>query len=693
MKQYATRPGHRYPFGATHDPQGTNFAIWGRFATSVQLLLYGKADSPDPFQVITLDPDVNRTYYAWHVYVEKLPPGIFYGWRMDGPGNTQSTGLRFDRQKVLLDPWAVAVTDTLWDRRAAIRPGDNSSCSMRGIVLKDDRYDWEGDRPLNHSLEQAVIYELHVGGFTRHPSAAVAHPGTFAGVIEKIPYLKALGITDVELMPVTAFDRQDVPWGAAARGLKNYWGYSPHSFLSPHPGYCIAPEHGSHRHQFRDMVKAFHQAGIGVILDIVLNHTAEGGADGPTINFKGLSNIGFYILDRNDRRIYQDYTGCGNTVNCNNPVVSNFLVDTLEYWVREMHVDGFRFDLASILVRGEDGKPMSHPPTPWSIEFSRVLSNTIIIAEAWDAGGLYQVGDFPGFRWAEWNGDYRDVIRRFVRGDKGLVGQVATRISGSSDLYEAEGRLPFNSINFVTCHDGFTLYDLVSYNRKHNYANGENNQDGSDNNLSWNCGVEGATANASILALRRKQAKNFVAILLLSQGVPMLLAGDEILRTQTGNNNCYCQDNELSWFDWTMTEQHHTMLRFVTQMIAFRKRHPCLMRTRFLTGHKSAGARLPDIIWHGTKLSEPLWHDPDAQILACTLAGQHADDEDLHIIYNMSDDAVTMPLPQLPDRSWYRALDTRQRAPADIIEPVDQPRMKEYQYDVSPRTVVVFESR
>jgi isoamylase len=693
LKKYLTQSGHRFPFGATFDSQGTNFSVWGRFATRVELLLYERSDSTTPFQVIELDPEVNKTFYAWHVYVRGLAAGTCYGWRMDGPGDTRSTGFRFDKHKVLLDPWARAVTCELWDRRRACLPGDNGAFSMRGIVLGDDPYDWEGDAPLNHPMAQAVICELHVGGFTRHPTSRVTRPGTFAGVIEKIPYLKALGITDIELMPVMAFDAQGVPAGAAARGLSNYWGYSTHSFFSPHPGYVDSPEKGTHRKEFRDMVKALHQAGIGVILDVVFNHTAEGDEEGPTINFKGMANQGFYHLDPGDRSIYRDYTGCGNTVNCNMPVVSDFLVDCLEYWVQEMHVDGFRFDLASVLVRDPNGDPMYFAPTPWRIEFSNILANTAIIAEAWDAAGLYQVGDFPGFRWSEWNGRYRDVIRRYVRGDRGLIGDVASRVSGSSDLYEQEGRLPGNSVNFVTCHDGFTLCDLVSYNEKHNDANGENNHDGNNDNLSSNHGAEGETNDAEILSFRSRQAKNFMAILLLSQGVPMILAGDEVLRTQQGNNNGYCQDNELNWFDWDLTEKHRGMLRFVTKMIAFRKRHPCLMRKHFLKNETEKDTRVPDVIWHGTKLNEPLWNDPDAQILAYTLGRQSEAEEDLHIIFNMSDNGAEMPLPPLSGRVWHLAVDTAQPSPGDIFEPADQPRMKDFTCSVSMHSVVVFESR
>ena len=395
----------------------------------------------------------------------------------------------------------------------------------------------EADEPLARPQQNAIIYELHVGGFTSHPSSGVAHPGTFDGLIEKIPYLKALGITHVELLPIMAFDEQDVPPDTAALGLENYWGYSTHSFFSPHPGYCVTPEQGTHQREFRDLVKALHRAGIGIILDVVFNHTAEGGEGGPIINFKGLENGVFYHLDAADKRIYRDYTGCGNTVNCNHPIVASFILNCLEYWVREMHVDGFRFDLASAMARGEDGHPLRDAPLIWGIELSEQLAATKLIAEAWDAVGLYQLGNFPGFRWAEWNGRYRDLIRGFVRGDRGLISEVATRISGSPDFYQPQHRLPINSINFVTCHDGFTLHDLFSYETKHNHANGEDNRDGHNENISSNCGVEGDTADPQILALRRQLAKNTTAILLLSQGVTMLLAGDEVLRSQRGNNN------------------------------------------------------------------------------------------------------------------------------------------------------------
>ncbi len=692
MKQYKISAGQRFPFGVTADKRGTNFSIWGLRSTGAELLLFESPQSREPFQVVKLDPVENRTYYSWHVYIEGLPPGIHYVWRLDGPDDTRKSGLRFDRQKGLIDPTVRAVSDLLWDRKLASRPGDNIASSMRGIVVSDDGYDWEGDEPLSRAPEQSVIYEMHVGGFTRHFSSGVKHPGTFSGVIEKITYLKSLGITDVELMPVMAFDEQDVAEAARARGLRNCWGYSTHSFFSPHPAYCVSPEKGTHVREFRDMVKALHRAGIGIIMDVVLNHTAEGGADGPTINFKGLGNAGFYHLAPDDRSIYLDYTGCGNTVNCNFPIVTAFLIECLEYWVNEMHVDGFRFDLASVLVRGYEGKPLHYAPMPWHIELSDVLGNTRLIAEAWDAGGLYQVGDFPGFRWAEWNGRYRDVIRRFVRGDPGLIGEAATRLSGSSDLYESEGRLPVNSINFITCHDGFTLRDLVSYNVKHNEANGEANRDGSDDNASWNCGVEGESDIPEVLAMRRRQAKNFVAILLLSQGVPMILSGDEVFRTQLGNNNCYCQDNEMSWLDWRLMEENDDIFRFVTRMISFRKRHPSLMRKQFLSGRRGRGG-LQDVTWHGLKLNDPRWGDPAAQVLAYTLAGTGETEEQLHVMLNMSDGPVQMELPTVSGRNWYRVVDTSQPSPVDIFEVADEPKVEGNAYSLAARSVAVLEGR
>jgi isoamylase len=685
---YEVSPGDWEKGGASIRPRGVNFCVFTRFAERVELLLFEGADSKTPFQTVSLDPRINRTFFFWHVLVKGLPVGTYYCWRAHGPSDTKESGCRYDPRKALIDPWAATIDERLWDRKAACGLGDNVATAMRSQVVVDD-YDWETDEPLHVPLHDAVIYELHVGGFTRHGSSGVAHPGTFEAVVEKIPYLKALGITHVELMPVMAFDTQDVPPNTAALGLENYWGYSTHSFYAPHPDYSVDPQ--SARNEFRDMVKALHKADIGVILDVVFNHTAEGGADGPTISFKGLGNEIFYHLDPFDKRIYRDYTGCGNTVNCNHPMVTRFLIDCLEYWVQEMHVDGFRFDLASALARGEDGSPQYHAPFLWSTELSPVLGRAHIIAEAWDAAGLYQVGDFSGYRWAEWNGRYRDVIRGFVRGDKGLVAEAATRMAGSSDLYAHQGRLPINSINFVTCHDGFTLADLVSYEHKHNQANGEDNRDGHDHNLSSNYGTEGDTNDGGILTLRHRQARNFIGILMLSQGVPMLLAGDELLRSQRGNNNGYCQNNELSWLDWGLAERNRDMLDFTRAMIAFRHRHPTLSRERFLTGEPDADQTIPDIRWHGRELGEPGWDDPDGRTLAFTLAGTHAGEPVLHVMLNMEEWAEDFAIPDLPGIGWGLAIDTS-REPW-FFDPLDGPSEARSRYRLPDRTLVVLEGQ
>lgn len=689
-KQYQFKPGQTYPSGSIASKGGVNFSIFSRNATSCELLLFKTSTCPQPFQTISLDQNNHSTFYSWHIFVIGLPSGTWYNWRIDGE-NTDKSGLCFDRDKLLIDPWAKVVSDTNWDRWAACQGGDNQKTAMRCMVTSDD-YDWQGDQPLAISGEKAIIYELHIGGYTKHPSAKVKNPGTFLGLIEKIPYLKKLGITHVELLPVMAFDRQDVPHSTASLGLQNYWGYSTHSFFSPHPGYCTTPDKGTHIDEFRDMVRALHCAGIGVILDVVYNHTAEAGSGGPSINFRGIGGSVFYHHDRTDRAILHDYTGCGNTVNANNPLVSAFIVNSLEYWVNNMHVDGFRFDLASALARGEGGDVLEDPPVLWSIELSRQLSQTKLIAEAWDAAGLYQVGSFPGHRWAEWNGKYRDVLRQVLRGDGGIIQELATRIAGSSDLYQHQARLPINSINFITCHDGFTLYDLFSYNDKHNEANGEENRDGCNNNISYNNGVEGDTSNPQIIARRRQQVKNAFAVLLLSEGVPMLLAGDDMLHTQGGNNNCYCQDNELSWLDWDKAAANPDIFRFVQQMIALRKRHSAIMRRRFLTG-KIGNRGIADIAWHGARLGKPLWDDPNTRLLAFTLAGVTSDESDLYVAINMSEQAATVELPPIAGRIWHLAVDTQQISPLDIACPDQQIPVVAMDYQIGGKTVLVLENK
>ncbi|PRY19818.1 glycogen debranching protein GlgX [Pseudosporangium ferrugineum] len=670
---YRTSRGRHHPLGACPDDGGVNFAVFSEHATAMQLMLFERHDSTEPYQIITLDPEANRTFAVWHVRVEGLPAPAFYGLRVFGPENVP--GLRFDPDKVLIDPYARGISRTLWDRGAACRSGDNAALSLRSVVVDTGGYDWEGDAPLGRPMEDLVIYETHVGGFTRSPSSGVRRPGTFAAVAEKIPYLRELGVTAIELLPVFDFDD--------STGHTNYWGYSTAGYFAPHAGFCVAPEAGTHVREFRDMVKALHAAGIEVILDVVFNHTDEGNQLGPLFSFAGLDNPNYYYLDPGDPRYYYDYSGCGNTLMANHPIVTKMIVDCLEYWVREMHVDGFRFDEAAVLTRGARGELLDEPPVVWQIELSETLADTKIIAEAWDAAGAYEVGRYPGYRWAEWNGRYRDTMRRFVKGDPGIVGDVATRLTGSADLYQPRGHRPINSVNFITCHDGFTLADLVSYDVKHNEANGEGNRDGNDDNASWNCGAEGPTDDPEIRALRIRQMKNFAALLLLSRGVPMLLAGDEVGRTQQGNNNAYCQDNEISWLDWSLAGTNAELLSFWQRMIAFRRAHPSLQQPVY---------DRPSVSWHGTRLDQPRWDDPDARALACTLSGIDGD-ASLHIIANMYWAPLDFELPALPGLDWARAVDTSLATGADVAEPGAEPVVDAATCTAGGRSVIVLISR
>jgi len=506
-------------------------------------------------------------------------------------------------------------------------------------------------------------------------------------MIEKIPYLQALGITAVELLPVCEFDDSDISLGTAGKAIRNYWGYSTLGFFSPHSGYCVDRDAVSHMNEFRDLVKALHKAGIEVILDVVFNHTDEGSELGPTQSFRGIDNRTFYLLDPNNPAVYLNYSGAGNTVNANHPLPQKFIVDCLRYWVEEMHVDGFRFDEGAILARGEDGTPLVHPPVIWQIELEDALADTKLIAEAWDAAGLYQVGHFPGDRWAEWNGRYRDDVRRFVKGDPGLTGAIAWRLGGSADVYQARGQSPENSINFVTVHDGFTLNDLVSYDDKHNEANGEGNRDGINENLSWNCSFEGPTSDPGIAALRTRQIKNFVTILMLSRGVPMLLGGDEMRRTQAGNNNAYNQDNATSWFDWTMAETNQDVLRYVQRMIAFRRAHPALRRPHFYRGEVNERG-LADITWHGTKLGSPGFDDPEGRALACTIAG-FGRDADVHVMMNMFWEPLAFEVLIDPQRAWHIAVDTFLPRPHDIPDESQRPPFNRSLCTVQGRSIVI----
>jgi glycogen operon protein len=675
--------GRTFPLGATVVDGGVNFSVFSRHASAIELLLFDGTRDAEPARVISLDAPRHRTYHYWHAFVPGLGAGHVYAYRAVGPFDP-ARGLRFDPAKVLLDPYgrAVVVPDG-YDRFAASRPGDNAKVAMRSVVVNPDIYDWEGDTPLRRPFTTTVIYEMHVAGFTRHPSSGVAPEkrGTYAGLIDKIPYLHDLGITAVELLPVFQFDAQDSP-----PGLTNYWGYSPVSFFAPHAGYSSRADALGPVDEFRDLVKALHRAGIEVILDVVYNHTAEADHDGPTLSFRGLDNETYYLLEP-DRARYADYTGTGNTLNANEAVVRRLIVDSLRYWVREMHVDGFRFDLASVLSRDESGRPLSRPPVLWDIESDPVLAGTKLIAEAWDAAGLYQVGSFGGDAWQEWNGKFRDDVRRFLKSDNGAVLAFGYRCFGSPDLYADKERGPEQSINFVTSHDGFTLNDLVSYNAKHNEANAESGRDGSDANLSWNCGVEGPTTDPDIERLRRRQVKNFLAITLLSIGVPMLLMGDEFRRTQGGNNNAYCQDNELSWFDWRLLERHRDIQRFVK----------ILVRRRRLLGDtpEMQGASLNQILRqaeihpHGVRLGAPDL-SAESHSLAVTVRGPGGAAL-FHVMFNAYWEPLTFELPPFTPvvhESWRRWIDTSRDAPDDIADDFG-PSVEGPAYAVQARSLVV----
>lgn len=666
-KIFEIEKGRPHPLGATPNDLGVNFSVFSENATGVELLLFKKATDKKPQQIISLDSEHHNTFHFWHVFVKGLKAGTYYAYRVDGP-NDLSQGHRFNKKKVLIDPYSRGITKYLWERRYALGDGRNLEQSMRSVVIDLGHYDWEDDKPLNRPINQTIIYEVHVGGFTKAPNSKCRFPGTFSALTEKIPYLKSLGITAVELMPVFDFDETQVlrklPEGVH---LRDFWGYNTLSFFAPHSGYCFSPMEGSHIKEFRDMVKALHKEGIEVILDVVFSHTGESNHEGPTINFKGFDNSIYYYLVENNKQYYMDYSGCGNTLNCNHPIVQKFILDCLEFWVDKMHVDGFRFDEASILSRGEDGSPLRHPPVLWQIELSERLANTKIIAEAWDAAGLYQVGYFPGYRFGEWNGIYRDEVRKFIRGDAGLANAVASKISGSSDIYQSSGRLPINSVNFITSHDGFTLNDLTSYNQKHNEANGENNQDGINENYSNNYGVEGVTDDQTTNEFRDKMIRNFVTILMLSRGVPMILYGDEIKRTQEGNNNAYCQDNKLSWFDWDNVNKEKGILRFFTKIIDFRKKHRSLCHKQFFSG-KINSRGLADISWHGVKLNSPGWDNPQCRVLSFTIGG-FKDDQDIHGIVNMDDRDCEFELPPVPGRRWFKTIDTSAQSPDDIADP------------------------
>ncbi|MGB5686433.1 MAG: glycogen debranching protein GlgX [Candidatus Electrothrix sp.] len=662
--------GSPQPLGATVTPTGINFALFSRHADKVTLVL-GVKDACDSSRFeIPLDPKFHKTGDIWHIQISGLPPYLRYGYKLSGPEEPRTRGLTYDDSMIMLDPYAKEVRSPRWGQdRSSI---NHQTCGL--IPL--DIYDWEGDRPLNIPLQDTVIYEMHVRGFTQDSSSQCSFPGTFKGICEKIDYIKELGITAVELMPVTEFDETECLFSNPETGekLRNYWGYSPLSFFAPKASYSSDSAHPLR--EFRDMVKALHKAGIEVILDIVFNHTSEGGWGGPTTSFRGIDNPIYYLLDPQTKE-YLNFSGCGNTCNCNHPIVRTLIMDALHWWVIEMHVDGFRFDLASILGRDQNGNVLSNPPVVEMIAEDPVLANTKIIAEAWDAAGLYQVGHFsPHHRWAEWNGRFRDDVRMFMNGTPGMISALATRIAGSSDLYQHNGRRPCNSINFITSHDGFTLADLVSYNDKQNLANGELNRDGDNNNLSWDSGAPGPTDNSAILALRQRRIKTMAVILFLSQGVPMLVAGDEFGQSQQGNNNAWCQDNAISWLNWNLVEKNKGQVRFFRKLIQLRREHAIFRRVNFFEVNNSDTPPMGQTIhWQGLERGTEDWSE-HVHTLSFLLKGSTIDDGDNADFFIMlnghpeQEALFTVPGPdtEIGPCFWKKIIDTDEEAPEDILD-------------------------
>jgi isoamylase len=687
--EYQLRPGKPLPFGATISPGGgVNFSVYSRHATYCELVLFWKRE-PEPFATIPF-PDEFRIGNVFTMVVFDLEyENIEYGYRMDGPFDPEE-GHWFDRTRFLMDPYAKAIGGRdIWGEE----PDWNDKYPHRARIFYDD-FDWEDDHPLEIPLEDLIIYEMHVRGFTQHPSSGVKYPGTFAGIRWKIPYLQDLGVNCVELLPIHEFDEFENSRISPENGkrLMNFWGYSNVGFFAPKAGYAASGKFGMQVDELKALVKELHKNGIEVILDVVFNHTAEGNENGPYISYRGIDNKTYYMLT--PEGYYFNFSGCGNTLNCNNPIVRNMILDCLRYWAADYHVDGFRFDLAAILGRDQNGAPMNSPPLLETLAFDPILGKCKLIAEAWDAGGLYQVGTFPSWgRWAEWNGKYRDDIRKFLKGDSGMVGKVIQRLQGSPDLYQWRGTSA--SVNFITAHDGFTLMDLVSYNKKHNEANSEGNADGEEHNNSWNCGYEGPVDDPEINRLRIKQIKNAAAMLLVSHGMPMILAGDEMGRTQLGNNNAYCQDNEFSWIDWSLLNTNAEILNFFEKMIAFRKAHPVLRNKTHFRNEDYVGSGYPDISWHGPKAWNIDYSD-EKPIVAFLLCGRHArggtaEDNYIYVAMNMHWESRSFEIPALPEGTlWHVFTNTDIQPPHDIAEVGHEVEVEnQSEFLLGPRSVVI----
>jgi len=710
---FKLRPGMPYPFGATAVPGGVNFSIYSASADYCVLVLFEKGAAQPyaeiPFRGLFQKPGTNEEIWGDFRVGNVFSMTVFgldyedveYGYRMDGPYPRIERGEpgihRFNKNQILLDPYAKGIGGRdVWDEE----PDWNDVYQHRGRLVYND-FDWESDRPLETPMEDLVIYEMHVRSFTKDPSAAVRHPGTFSGIREKIPYFKEMGINCIELMPIYEFDQFEGSKinNETGERLMNYWGYSTVGFFAPKAAYAVtgrAHDATMVADELKTLVKELHQNGIEIVLDVVFNHTAEGNEWGNAISFRGIDNETYYMLT--PEGYYFNFSGTGNTLNCNNPVVRNMVLDCLRYWVAEYHIDGFRFDLASILGRDPWGAPLSNPPLLEALANDPVLAKTKLIAEAWDAGGLYQVGSFPAYgRWAEWNGKYRDDLRKYLTGEGGLTGGLSQRIQGSPDLYT--GRGPTASVNFITCHDGFTLMDSFSYNEKHNEANGEGNRDGANDNNSWNSGWEGETDDPNINALRKRQIKNAATLLMVSQGVPMILMGDEVGRTKYGNNNTYCHDNELNWLDWNLHEKNADLLRYFKLMIAFRHAHPVLRGRDHLRNQDYVGSGYADVTWHGTQAWNADWSG-SSRTLAFMLCGKHAKggaeaDDYIYVATNTHWDGHSFELPQLPDgRQWHVAANTIMPSPEDIWETGQEPLLDDqHNFFVGPRSAIVLVGR
>ena len=671
MSDLIVQSGNPLLFGATVMNGGVNFSVYSKNAVRVVIYFFDSDDAVRPSESYEFDPIKNRTGDLWHCFVQGKGEGTLYLYRVDGPYNPPE-GHRFNFAKYLLDPCAKAFTKGSVFRSynkqrieglTGVQNGELQDLSdfPKCVVVDDNSFDWEGDKPLNYPLSETVIYETHVKGFTASETSGVSKEegsGTYKGFEKKISYLKDLGITSVEFLPMFEFDENENGnlYRRTGNHLVNYWGYSTIGFFAPKTSYAYDKTPGGSVREFKELVKALHKAGIEVILDVVFNHTAEGNENGLTFCFRGFENSVYYSLPENEKQYYMNYSGCGNSVNCNHPIVRRFIIECLRYWVIEMHIDGFRFDLASILTREANGSIPANPPLPFEISEDPVLRNTKIIAEPWDAAGCYQLGCFPGGRWSEWNGKYRDDMRRFIRGDEFTSTLAATRVAGSSDLYKAGGRSPLASINFITAHDGFTLNDLVSYNYKHNEENGEDNRDGTDDNVSYNHGYEGCCENPKIESLRLRKIKNFLLYLLTSQGVPMILGGDEMRRTQDGNNNAYCQDSEISWYDWSLAEKNSGLVRFTKGLIALRKNNASFRRMTFFSDNRQ------ELIWYDRNGKNPDWNRLD-RFLSYKLSGE----KDFYIAANMDIYDLTITLPTLSDgKNWYRVADSSFESPEDF---------------------------